>query len=196
MTEPCRPSRHYDYIDVGASIYFDSFATIRREADLSRVPADAEKLASQLNEVTVTLKRRSGEHDQLFGSVTSSDVASQLEHKGFNIDRRKISLDEPIKTLGEHKVAIRLFKDVTAMLTLSKGNGCSLVIWPPLAPLPLGPGRCHSGKMRDPCLWWGFSPVMNSSQGPLRVMSCRLWKDSFVYSGQQNISSWTDHAIY
>lgn len=48
MTQPHRPSRHYDYIDVGASIYVDSFATIRREADLSGVPADAEKLAVRM----------------------------------------------------------------------------------------------------------------------------------------------------
>ncbi len=86
-------------------------AAVRRH---QKDKADAEKLAAQLNEVTIDLKRRSGEHDQLFGSVTSSDVAAELEHKGFNIDRRKISLDEPIKTLGEHKVAIRLFKDVSA----------------------------------------------------------------------------------
>ena len=86
-------------------------AAVRRH---QKDKADAEKLAAQLNEVVIELKRRSGEHDQLFGSVTSSDIAAELEHKGFNIDRRKISLDEAIKTLGEHKVAIRLFKDVTA----------------------------------------------------------------------------------
>ena len=86
-------------------------AAVRRH---QKDKADAEKLAAQLNEVVIALKRRSGEHDHLFGSVTSSDVAAALEHKGFNIDRRKIVLDEPIKTLGEHKVAIRLIKDVTA----------------------------------------------------------------------------------
>jgi large subunit ribosomal protein L9 len=86
-------------------------AAVRRH---QKDKADAEKLAAQLNEVVIQLKRRSGEHDQLFGSVTSSDIATELEHKGFNIDRRKISLDEPIKTLGEHKVSIRLVKDVTA----------------------------------------------------------------------------------
>ena len=74
----------------------------------------AEKLAAQLNEVVIALHRRSGEHDQLFGSVTSSDLATELEHKGFNIDRRKLSIDEPIKTLGEFSVPVRLFKDVTA----------------------------------------------------------------------------------
>ena len=86
-------------------------AAVRRH---QKDKADAEKLAAQLNDVAITLARRSGEHDQLFGSVTSSDIATQLEHKGFNIDRRKISLDEPIKTLGEHTVSIRLVKDVTA----------------------------------------------------------------------------------
>src|SRR6266567_4468937 len=60
--------------------------------------AAAEALAGQLAAVTITLHRRSGEHEQLFGSVTSSDLAAELERKGFNIDRRKIHLDEPIKT--------------------------------------------------------------------------------------------------
>ena len=86
-------------------------AAVRRH---QKDKADAEKLAAQLNEVVISMHRRSGEHEQLFGSVTSSDIASELEHKGFNIDRRKIELHEPIKTLGEHKVSIRLIKDVTA----------------------------------------------------------------------------------
>jgi len=75
---------------------------------------DAEALAAQLNAVTVTIVRRSGEHDQLFGSVTSSDIAAELEKKGFTIDRRKIELDQPIKTTGEFTAPIRLFRDVTA----------------------------------------------------------------------------------
>ena len=86
-------------------------AAVRRH---QKDKADAEKLAAQLNDVVISLKRRAGEHDQLFGSVTSSDIAAELEHKGFNIDRRKLSLDDPIKTLGEHSVSIRLLKDVTA----------------------------------------------------------------------------------
>ena len=75
---------------------------------------DAEALAAQLNAVSITLVRRSGEHDQLFGSVTSSDIAAELEKKGFTIDRRKIELDQPIKTTGEFTAPIRLFRDVTA----------------------------------------------------------------------------------
>jgi large subunit ribosomal protein L9 len=86
-------------------------AAVRRH---QRDKADAEALAAQLASVNVTLTRRAGEHDQLFGSVTSGDLATELEHKGFNIDRRKIHLDEPIKTLGEFQVPIRLYRDVTA----------------------------------------------------------------------------------
>jgi len=75
---------------------------------------DAEALAAQFNGVTVTITRRAGEQDQLFGSVTSSDVAAELEKKGFTVDRRKIELDQPIKTVGEFNVPIRLFREVTA----------------------------------------------------------------------------------
>jgi large subunit ribosomal protein L9 len=88
-------------------------ASVRRH---QRDKTDAEMLAAQLANVSITLTRRSGEHDQLFGSVTSGDLATQLEHKGFNIDRRKIQLDEPIKTLGEFRVPIRLYKDVTGTI--------------------------------------------------------------------------------
>ncbi len=88
-------------------------AAVRR---LQKDKADAEMLAAQLASVSVTFTRRAGEHDQLFGSVTSGEIATELEHRGFNIDRRKIQLDEPIKTLGEFKVPIRLFKDVTAQV--------------------------------------------------------------------------------
>jgi large subunit ribosomal protein L9 len=64
----------------------------------------------------VSFQRRSGEHDQLFGSVTSGDLADALTKKGFNIDRRKIQLHEPLKTMGEFSVPVKLHKDVTAHL--------------------------------------------------------------------------------
>ena len=76
--------------------------------------ADAEALAKQFEGATVTITRRAGEADQLFGSVTSSDIAAELEKKGFTVDRRKLELDQPIKTIGEHTVPVRLFRDVTA----------------------------------------------------------------------------------
>ncbi len=64
----------------------------------------------------MSFQRRSGEHDQLFGSVTSSDIADALTKKGFNVDRRKIQLHEPLKTVGEFSVPVKLHKDVTAHL--------------------------------------------------------------------------------
>ena len=78
--------------------------------------AAAEALAGQLAAVTITFHRRSGEHEQLFGSVTSSDLAAELERKGFNIDRRKIQLHEPLKSIGEFTLPVKLHKDVTAHL--------------------------------------------------------------------------------
>ncbi len=86
-------------------------AAVRRSA---REKADAEALSTQFNNLTVTFQRRSGEHDQLFGSVTSGDIAAEIEKKGFNVDRRKIQLHEPLKSLGEFTVPVKLHKDVTA----------------------------------------------------------------------------------
>src|SRR5713226_4060666 len=72
-------------------------AAVRRSA---KEKAQAEELAKQFDGVAVAFQRRSGEHDQLFGSVTSSDIAESLAKKGFDVDRRKIQLHEPLKTLG------------------------------------------------------------------------------------------------
>jgi large subunit ribosomal protein L9 len=88
-------------------------AAVRRSA---KEKAQAEELSKQFDGLSVNFKRRSGEHDQLFGSVTSGDVAEALEKKGFNVDRRKIQLHEPLKTLGEFTVPIKLHKDVTTHL--------------------------------------------------------------------------------
>jgi large subunit ribosomal protein L9 len=84
-------------------------AALRRTA---KEKADAEALAKQFEGVTLSFTRRSGEHDQLFGSVTTSELADALTKKGFNVDRRKIELAQPIKTLGEFNVPIRLHRDV------------------------------------------------------------------------------------
>jgi large subunit ribosomal protein L9 len=90
-------------------------AAVRRMANEKGA---AEKLAELLAGVSLSFTRKSGEHDQLFGSVTSADIAHELEHKSFNIDRRKIQLDEPLKHVGEFKVPIKLHKDVTAQLNV------------------------------------------------------------------------------
>jgi len=79
---------------------------------LAREKGDAEALAQQLAAVELTFTRKSGEHDQLFGSVTSADIAHELESKGFHIDRRKIQLNEPLKHVGDFNVPIRLHRDV------------------------------------------------------------------------------------
>jgi large subunit ribosomal protein L9 len=88
-------------------------ASVRRSATEK---AAAEELAKQFEGVSVSFRRKAGEHDQLFGSVTSSDIAEALEKKGFNIDRRKIQLHDPLKTMGEFSVPVKLHKDVTAHL--------------------------------------------------------------------------------
>ena len=88
-------------------------ASVRRSA---KEKTQAEELAQQLEGVSVSFQRRSGENDQLFGSVTSGDIADALMKKGFNLDRRKIQLHEPLKTLGEFTVPVKLHKDVTAHL--------------------------------------------------------------------------------
>ena len=91
-------------------------AYVRREA---KQKDEAQDLAKQLNGVTVTIAQKAGENDQLFGSVTSKDVAEALAAKDFTaVDRRKIHLDDPIKQLGEYKVPVKLHKDVTAEITV------------------------------------------------------------------------------
>ena len=85
-------------------------ASVRRSA---KEKAQAQELAKQFDGVSVSFQRRTGEHDQLFGSVTSSDIADALAKKGFDVDRRKIQLHEPLKTLGEFTVPLKLHKDVT-----------------------------------------------------------------------------------
>jgi len=84
---------------------------VRRSA---KEKTQAEALAKQFDGVTVNFLRRTGEHDQLFGSVTSSDIGDALAKKGFDVDRRKIQLHEPLKTLGEFTLPLKLHKDVTA----------------------------------------------------------------------------------
>jgi len=59
-----------------------------------------------------------GETDQLYGSVTAADIADYLKAKGFEVDRRRLVLADPIKTIGEHKVPLKLHRNVTVPLTI------------------------------------------------------------------------------
>jgi len=74
----------------------------------------AQKFAEVLNGVTVSLVRKARETDQLFGSVTTADLAEELAKLGHEVDKRKIQLDEPIKLLGEFQVTVKLYTDVAA----------------------------------------------------------------------------------
>jgi large subunit ribosomal protein L9 len=85
-------------------------AHLRREA---KETADAADLGKLMAGVTVTIAQKAGENDQLFGSVTSRDIGDALEKQGYTIDRRKILLSDPLRQLGEHKVTVRLHRDVT-----------------------------------------------------------------------------------
>lgn len=83
----------------------------------------AEGLSAQLDAVELVFERKVGEQDHLFGSVTSSDIAHQLEEKGFTVDRRKISLEEPLKTIGEYHVPVKLHREVTSHIKVTvKGD--------------------------------------------------------------------------
>ncbi len=76
----------------------------------------AELLVAKLEPLVLSFTRKSGEAGHLFGSVTSADIAADLETKGFEVDRRKIQLPEPLKSVGEFSVAVKLHREVTAHL--------------------------------------------------------------------------------
>jgi large subunit ribosomal protein L9 len=80
---------------------------------------DLEVLRDHLQSVALEVSARVGEEGRLFGSVTAVQIAELLAEKGFEIDRRKIALDEPIKEVGEHGVPIRLHRDLTAEIKVT-----------------------------------------------------------------------------
>jgi large subunit ribosomal protein L9 len=83
-----------------------------------KVKRNAEKLANNIEEFSCTITKPVGESGKLFGSVTSKEIEQQLNENGFQIDRKKIELEEPIKNLGVYTIPIRLHPDVTANLKL------------------------------------------------------------------------------
>jgi large subunit ribosomal protein L9 len=91
-------------------------AYLRREA---KVEGEAKDLGKMLGAVAITIRQKAGENDQLFGSVTSKDIAEALEAQGYTIERRKIALEEPLKTLGEFKVPVKLHREVTVEITVN-----------------------------------------------------------------------------
>ncbi|NDJ13988.1 MAG: 50S ribosomal protein L9 [Acidobacteriia bacterium] len=90
-------------------------AHLRRDA---KVAEEAQALAQLLSAVNLTILRKAGENDHLFGSVTAADIGDALTALKFTVDRRKIQLDEPIRTLGDFKVPVKLHRDVTAEVSV------------------------------------------------------------------------------
>ena len=84
-----------------------------RDADELKV---AQAMATTIENLEISIGRRVGENDTLYGSVTTSDIADALAARSVTIDRRKIALAEPLKSLGDHAVPVRLHRDVTAQL--------------------------------------------------------------------------------
>jgi large subunit ribosomal protein L9 len=91
-------------------------AHLRKEAVLK---TESEDLGKLLANATVNIARKAGENGQLFGSVTAADIADALTAQKFNIDRRKIHLEEPIRALGDYKVPIRLHREVSVDVPVS-----------------------------------------------------------------------------
>ena len=86
------------------------------EARDAEEKSQAEAIAQRLTQLDVEIARRVGENDTLYGSVTSQDIAQALKDKGFDIDKRKIALAEPLKAIGETTVPVKIHRDVTAQL--------------------------------------------------------------------------------
>ena len=86
-------------------------SAVRRSA---REKSEAEQLVAQYDALSLAFTRKIGENDQLFGSVTSSDIAQALEAQGFPTDRRKIQLEEPLRQLGEFLIPVKLHREVSA----------------------------------------------------------------------------------
>ena len=88
-------------------------------AKIAKQKAVAQKIASGLSGVTLTIKAKAGEEGKLFGSVTNMDIEEALKAQGFEVDKRKIVVSEPIKNLGSYTVTVKLPREVTASVTVN-----------------------------------------------------------------------------
>ncbi len=79
---------------------------------------EAQDLAKKIEELSILLKHKAGDEGRLFGSITSAEVAEALKHKNFNIDKKKIVLEEPIRLVGDYEVKIKLHPEVAAHLNV------------------------------------------------------------------------------
>lgn len=90
----------------------------RYDARMSKEKDHAQTIAKAIEGLTIVLKKKAGEHDALYGSVTSAELAEALAAKGVIVDKRRIDLEEPIKRLGQHTVHVKLHRDVSVGLTV------------------------------------------------------------------------------
>lgn len=91
-------------------------AWLRKEAKLAD---EATQLGQMMSKVVINISQKAGEEGHLFGSVTSADIADALAKQNYNVERRKILLDQPIKQVGEYKIPVRLHKDVTVEIPVN-----------------------------------------------------------------------------
>ena len=93
----------------------------KKKIEIKRLKAreDAEKVKEQLDGITITFKHKVGEEGKLYGSVTSMDIANDLETKGIIIDRKKIVLESPIKQLGEFEAKVKIYPEVTGVIKVN-----------------------------------------------------------------------------
>lgn len=103
---------------VANSSNMKAFESLRKKIEFKRLKAkeQAEELKEKLANVVVTIAQKAGEEGKLYGSVTSMDIASELEKQGIMIDRKKIVLERPLKSLGEFEVPVKIYPEVTGTL--------------------------------------------------------------------------------
>jgi len=90
----------------------------RQEFQKNKEKRKAEEMAKKLDNISLTATVKVGEEDKVFGSVTSQDIAKLLQDKGYDIDKRKIELEEPIKALGVYTIGVKLHSDIEAKIRL------------------------------------------------------------------------------
>ena len=91
---------------------------LRYDAKVAKEKDQAAEVARAMEGITLTLKKKVGEHDTLYGSVTAAELADALAAKGITVDKRRIDLEEPIKRTGTHTVHVKLHRDVTVGVTV------------------------------------------------------------------------------
>lgn len=100
------------------NLHVMKYKKVKAQKKLEMEKLSAEEQKQKLEALTLTIARKAGESDTLFGSVTTIDIQAKLEEMGFNVERKKFHLDEPIKKLGQHLCKIRLMEGIEATLKI------------------------------------------------------------------------------